>query len=356
MSSEGSGASEEVQRYLRMLCGPKESAYVCTRMYWRWAIHCLVRGMCDAVGVAQPDLSCSLADQWCAVYIVSPYEERNTARAASPGSTRCGGGTCRSYHVLSHVEAMLCRFHAWRGLSSRATDVESSAMGEHEYEHLVLVLSVLFHDVVYDARRSDNEERSVRWFKQFIAYVASYVTLRTASTSALEADGHTSNNSRRMGANKGGEIQPLCGDGAVLLASPWLHRLECAVTEWVLATKSHLSAASLSGTLPASVLPNVPSLDLFLDLDLSVLGQTPFSAYRELYADRIKEEYSYLGERAYLRGRLKFLTESLLPHPRWFRTPYFHRLLERRARANVKEEAALLKAALGGSTVERSHI
>jgi predicted metal-dependent HD superfamily phosphohydrolase len=80
---------------------------------------------------------------------------------------------------------------------------------------------------------------------------------------------------------------------------------------------------------------------LFLDLDLSVLGAAP--AVYDTYRDAIRAEFDWVPEAAYRAGRAKVL-RSFLDRPAIYRTPVLAALWEVTARANVRRELVALGA------------
>ena len=86
--------------------------------------------------------------------------------------------------------------------------------------------------------------------------------------------------------------------------------------------------------------PLINSIDnlIFLDLDLAILGTLP-NKYLE-YAQAIRQEYSWLGDRDYQQGRKQVLT-NFLARERIYYTDYFYRELEPMARDNLATEIEL---------------
>ena len=144
--------------------------------------------------------------------------------------------------------------------------------------HAALELAAWYHDAVYDPAATDNEARSADLLDRDMAGLAD---------PALLASAHA----------------------------------------MVLATASH---APPEGPDPA---PSA-GVDLFLDLDLQVLGslRDRYDAYETGIAAEFVPVH---GEAAYRRGRAAFL-EAMLARPRLYRTDRFHRLLDARARANMR--------------------
>jgi predicted metal-dependent HD superfamily phosphohydrolase len=137
-------------------------------------------------------------------------------------------------------------------------------------------LAFMFHDVVYNPLKKDNEEQSVNLFKIF------------AEESHQEID---------------------------------VDRIEY----FIMGTKHNKTSYELAR--------NDPQLGFFLDVDLSVLG-SPKDIYYE-YSQGIRYEYCILEEE-YNVGRYNFLA-SLLKLDKIFHTKEFERF-ESRARKNIQSE------------------
>lgn len=78
--------------------------------------------------------------------------------------------------------------------------------------------------------------------------------------------------------------------------------------------------------------PNDPSAQVVVDLDLSPLGIAP-AAFDQNSAE-IQEEYSFVPDEDFKRGRSRFL-RSLLERPSIYSTPYAGNKYEWRARQNL---------------------
>src|SRR5215831_1917480 len=140
----------------------------------------------------------------------------------------------RAYHDLSHIQSLLSL---------------SESLPDKIQNRDALYFSIWFHDVIYDTKRSDNEEKSAEF--------------------AVEA-----------------------------LAGLGVPEQTIAVTrEMILATKHH-RAAGLSWDMKA-----------FLDLDTSILG-APEDIYKE-YSRAIRKEYSWVPDSLYRDGRMKVLNDFL---------------------------------------------
>lgn len=174
----------------------------------------------------------------------------------------------RHYHTLHHVNSLL--------------ELMDCHVGKLTCPRAV-AFAIFFHDVIYNPKADDNEEKSGAAFQSF-------------SSQHLT------------------EEQSLSED----------------VYEWILMTKDHQ-------TPEHAVTERFGSDDkhYFLDFDMQVLGR-PSEQYQD-YASRIRQEYTHFLETDYRLGRAKVLTE-FLERPRIYSTELFHRQYEDQARLNITEE------------------
>lgn len=166
----------------------------------------------------------------------------------------------RHYHNLGHIRALL----GWAA-ENRA----------HLQDYDAVRFAIWFHDVVYDTRRGDNEERSA----------------------ALA-------------------VQALQG---IRISKPVIH----AVETMILATKAH-QLGELSGDAA-----------WFLDFDLAILGSPP--EFYQAYSQAIRREYSWVPGLLFRRKRRQVL-ESFLQREQLFFTAEMRDRLETQARRNLQEE------------------
>lgn len=176
----------------------------------------------------------------------------------------------RYYHNLSHVMYML------QMLEDMQNTVELKLTATERWE---LECAIWFHDVVYDVKRTDNEERSAQVAAAFLR-------------NALPSD----------------------------LALGAIDRVSCLIN----GTKSHNSNITYR------------THDILMDLDMAILGDTYF--YPE-YRWGVYNEYTDAGfsHKTLVEGRKKFL-ESILARPRIYLTNFFHDKLEAQARINIQKE------------------
>lgn len=142
----------------------------------------------------------------------------------------------------------------------------------------VMLFTLFFHDVIYDASKNDNEEQSAKF----------------AELSLIE-----------LGLDKQ-QIQ-LCSNQ-------------------ILATKNHLELIE-SDTL------------YFLDADLSILG-VHWDEY-EIYFNSIRKEYSIYDDAIYNAGRINVLNH-FINMDKIFKTTFFHHKFEIKAKENIKKEKSIL--------------
>ncbi len=169
----------------------------------------------------------------------------------------------RAYHTAEHILDCLRLLDASRALAERADEVEAA---------------IWFHDLVYAADRTDNEERSADLAR---------ASLREAGVASEAVD--------RIGA-------------------------------LVLATRH--------GTIP-----HEPDAALLCDIDLSILGRSPEAFDR--FERQIRQEYAMVPEPLYRRGRSAIL-QGFLDRASIFQTAWFRQRYEDSARANLKRVLATL--------------
>ena len=179
----------------------------------------------------------------------------------------------RHYHTLEHLDTMF-------------TLLEEVRAKEVVHDELSLYLAILFHDLIYDATRTDNELESIVQFRAF------------ATDAGLAAD------------------------------------VTDRIDRYIRATIRHQLPDGEEGA-PTDV-------RLFLDLDLSVLGRS-FAGYA-LYAAQIRQEYGHMAETDYRKGRAAVL-RRFLDRERLYFTDVVRDALEASARRNLAREIAHLENA-----------
>lgn len=173
--------------------------------------------------------------------------------------------TKRHYHSLSHLENLLIELNE---IKSNIKDWDTT------------LFSLYYHDIIYDAKSSKNEEKSAE-----------------LAIKRLKDIGYP----------------PL--------------KIEHCFNQ-IIATKSH-EVNEDSDT------------NLFTDADLSILGSC-WETYTT-YISQIRKEYSIYPDFIYKPGRQKVL-HHFLDMQRIFKTDYFYFKFEQQARQNIRKELKLLSS------------
>jgi predicted metal-dependent HD superfamily phosphohydrolase len=175
----------------------------------------------------------------------------------------------RHYHDLRHIEALLGLARQHRGALNDPEAVEAA---------------IWFHDAVYDARRSDNEEKSAQLALARLAGRATDDRLARIATMIRLTAGH---------------VLP------------------------------EFAEAAASGDCA-----------LFLDMDLAILGSAPaeFAAYER----DVRREYAFLTDAAWISGRRRVLA-GFLARPTIYLTATFRERCESQARQNLARAVAELE-------------
>ncbi len=173
----------------------------------------------------------------------------------------------RYYHNLSHIGYMLTEAGK---LSTVLNDYDS------------FLYAIWFHDVIYDTKRSDNEEKSSEFAEKFLKSINYDVE----------------NNNK--------------------------------VINLIIKTKNH-SHIDLNEDYDTQV---------FLDLDLLILGANK-ELYRK-YAENVRKEYSFVPDKIYAEERIKIL-DVFLNQEYVFKTERFRKQFEQRVRKNIQSEINTLE-------------
>jgi predicted metal-dependent HD superfamily phosphohydrolase len=170
----------------------------------------------------------------------------------------------RHYHNFDHINFML-------------------NLAEQHYQLInqqdLLIFAIFYHDVVYKATRSDNEEKSASLAVKMLQQLG----LSSEATSQ--------------------------------------------VYNMILATKNHVESSS-------------SDTNLLIDFDLAILG-SDWESYQN-YTQQIRKEYSFYPTILYRPGRAKVLTH-FLQQPYIYKTNAFRETLELKARDNLKKELSTLR-------------
>lgn len=172
-------------------------------------------------------------------------------------------GNKRHYHTLQHLDSLLAQL----------TDVKEEIQNWD-----TILFTLYYHDIIYNATKSDNEEKSANLAVKRLKEVA-------VSSAIIE---------------------------------------KCK--KQILATKSHLSS-------------NDSDTNYFTDADLSVLGQS-WETYT-LYYKNVRKEYAIYPSFIYKPGRKKVL-HHFLSMDRIFKTDIFYNKYEANAKSNLQRELKTL--------------
>ncbi len=162
----------------------------------------------------------------------------------------------RAYHTLDHVAACLAEFRPAASLAKHPLEAE---------------MALWYHDIIYEPRAHDNEERSAQ------------------------------------------DMRSLCRVAG--LPDGFAQRVE----SMILATKH-------------KEMPTDPDAQLVVDCDLSILGKP--EAEFDAYDAAIRKEYSWAPEQEYRRGRAAVLS-GFLARRAIYSTAFFRERYEQKARENI---------------------
>jgi predicted metal-dependent HD superfamily phosphohydrolase len=171
----------------------------------------------------------------------------------------------RHYHNLQHIQALLDLCECYAGVLN---------------DRDVVAFAVLYHDIIYNVLRKDNEPRSAG--------------LAVKRLQALQ-------------------VPP---------------EKITQVKLYIEATQTHAVTEAVT---------HVSDLQLFLDFDMSILG-AQWEAY-EAYTHQVRHEYRVYPDKLYYPGRKQFL-QHCLQTEYIFQTPAFREQYEARARKNMAREVS----------------
>ncbi len=191
--------------------------------------------------------------------LIQPYSNGAVVELCWLEIEKAYSGKKRHYHNLTHLEQL---WQQLLPLKAEITDWDT------------LLFSLFYHDIVYNVRHQDNEEKSAELAKQ---------RLQALSYPPTKTD-------------------------------------KCVAQ--ILATKSHALSPDLD-------------TNLFTDADLAILGQDWPTYHR--YTQQVRREYSIYPDLLYKPGRKKVL-QHFLNMERIFKTAHFFDLYEKVARANLSRE------------------
>ncbi len=182
----------------------------------------------------------------------------------------------RHYHNLTHIQAMIGYFQQYQSQLVQANAV---------------ALAIYYHDVIYKVNGANqliimqsNEKLSADFFQNTFA-----------------------------GFLENGLIDKALID---------------RVTQLIMLTEGHQLVDNNDG-----------DAKLFLDMDLSILGQ-PWAVYQH-YANHIRKEYAHVAQADYQQGRRSVL-KKFLQRPRLYFSEPFYQQYEKQARENLQREITSL--------------
>ena len=180
----------------------------------------------------------------------------------------------RAYHSLQHIQQLFGQF---------------DQVKNNLHEPHIIALALLYHDVIYEPTRSDNELKSAEYAVESL-------------TGYLSAE--------------------QCQHIYALIMMTASHQID----KWSNETKEREEYSDAA---------------YLLDMDLSILGSS-WSVY-EHYSHAVRQEYAHVSDDDYRVGRMAVLKE-LLAHPTLYLTDYYYERLEKQARKNIEHEITLLHA------------
>ncbi len=184
---------------------------------------------------------------------------------------RCMTAPGRQYHDIRHIALLWARHR----LMSRGGALDTPRLNR------MIAAAIAFHDVVYDARRRDNELRSAALWRH----------------AAARCPGFTRQ-----------EVEWVAGT--------------------IEATADHLAAPDAADMLGQARL-------WVLDLDLTPLGESRVVFDRN--TRKLRAEFRHMSERDWCRSRVAFLS-GLQGHARLYRSPRIATAFELQARRNIARE------------------
>lgn len=170
----------------------------------------------------------------------------------------------RYYHTITHLEKLI------DNLKEVKTDIK-------DWE--TILLAAFYHDVIYKASSSTNEEDSAKLAKQRLTEIG----------------------------------------------FPAVRITKCI--EMIMATKNHKASDD-------------KDTNYFMDVDLAILGYNPEEYYE--YTENIRKEYTIYPDFMYNSGRKKIMLQ-LFQLKDIYKTTYFQAKYEKQARINIKNELETLE-------------
>lgn len=192
------------------------------------------------------------------------------------------GDACAPYEDLVRRYSEPHRFyHTLTHISQCLEELQSAR--HLAVDSNAIEVTVWFHDAIYDTRAGDNEERSAE------------LAMKVLTDASLPAS---------FGQRVSGLI---------------------------LASKHTALPSQIDG-------------QIFVDVDLAILGQAP-SPFDE-YEEQVRKEYAWVPEKSFAAGRSAILS-SILDRPSIYSTVHFRSKYEGQARKNLTRSVGRLKATQG---------
>lgn len=193
----------------------------------------------------------------------------------------------RAYHNLTHIDSCLAYFAGLGESAMRDPESGMFATVATDDEVNAVELALWFHDIVYDPKASDNEDKSAEFMTDLLeSFAVNRTTLYDAADLIDLTKTHTGFGVRGRGAK------------------------------------------------------------VLVDIDLSVLGANPKTYWQ--YEHAVRREYSFVPEDIYVRERIKVLQKFAERElvDRLFLTPLFKGVLNNQARQNLTHAIAYLEGSV----------
>ena len=253
----------------------------------------------------------------------------------------------RFYHTVCHIEEMFgyvdllfisltCNNNNYNGNHHHSQVIYCDE--EHYYYEAIIAFSIFFHDAIYDAKSSTNEEDSLALYQAFERELFQNIFQDRTTTAGT------------------------CTPNIIISPHQWQYSE--AVSTFILATKSH-NIDKCSNILQDKDDMYMNCLKLFIDADMAVLGKQS-KAY-DHYASLIRQEYIHVPKELYCEKRAQVLQSFVMDvcheesgnsnttsctstcttlnvkSKSIFVSPIMREALESQAIANLKREVELLK-------------
>ncbi|KAL7581556.1 hypothetical protein ACA910_022119 [Epithemia clementina (nom. ined.)] len=275
-------------------------------------------------------------DQLCGGYDAKTEKKSTTISSAKTDAWfeklwKLHSESNRYYHTPVHLEEMIYFLDlVWEtekstDLHHRQNENEKTATQEQEQRQkdVIILLSIFFHDAIYNVHSATNERDSAQLFQEFFNDVVGVVYTTEKNDNSNFLAGHL------------GQVARLVEDCILATQN---HQIPSFLFE---KTSEYIHKGEKNDGNQENWALSLAAL--FLDLDMAVLGKEE-SAYLA-YASMIRNEYAHVPHDTYCSKRAQILTEFLQrPRPgRIYHTSFFHQALEDQARRNLAMEIAMLQ-------------